>query len=155
MEHMTCVCYLCVGQPSLLHKNNSWRGREKCGQALDDLLQLAIVSFVNDVAEMPLLAAISSDHECGLAAMGTESAIRYIVFALKQDIWVCWFPHGDWGSSKWMASTFSAYLQGSMPTFWPRSFAGMDVGASREKNLNHRTPAGLVKTLMCGTLQIR
>jgi hypothetical protein len=62
-----------------------------------DLLQLGIASFVNDIVEMPLLAALSSDHECGLAAMGAESAIRAIVFAVTRDIWVRCFPHGDWG----------------------------------------------------------
>ena len=62
-----------------------------------DLLQLAIASFVNDVVEMPLLAAVSSDHECGLAAMGAESAIRAIVFAVTRDIWVRCFARVDSG----------------------------------------------------------
>ena len=62
-----------------------------------DLLQLAIASFVNDVVEMPLLAAVSSDHECGLAAMGAESAIRAIVFAVTRDIWVRCFACEDLG----------------------------------------------------------
>jgi hypothetical protein len=39
MEHTTCVCFLCGGQPSLLHKNDSWCGREKRGQAWDGFEQ--------------------------------------------------------------------------------------------------------------------
>ena len=62
-----------------------------------DLLQLGIASFVNDVVEGPLLAAISSDNECGLTAMGVESVIRAIVFVVTRDIWVRYFPQGDWG----------------------------------------------------------
>ena len=62
-----------------------------------DLLQLAIASFVNDVVEMPLLAAVSSDHECGLAAIGAESAIRAVVFAVTRDIWVRCFARADLG----------------------------------------------------------
>ena len=62
-----------------------------------DLQQLAIASFVNDVVEMPLLAAVSSDHKCGLAAMGAESAIQAIAFAVTRDIWVRCFARVDSG----------------------------------------------------------
>jgi hypothetical protein len=61
------------------------------------LLQLAIAAFANDIIEMPLLAAVSSDHECELAAMGAESAIRAVLFAVKRDIWVCCFSLCDVG----------------------------------------------------------
>jgi len=62
-----------------------------------DLLQLGIASFVNDVVEGPLLAAVSSDNECGLIAMGVESVLRAIIFVVTRDIWVRYFPQGDWG----------------------------------------------------------
>ena len=64
-----------------------------------DRLQLAIVTFVNSVVERPLLAAISSNHECGLEAMGVNGKIRCIFLVLTRDIssWVRCFPHRGWG----------------------------------------------------------
>lgn len=62
-----------------------------------DRLQSAICSFVNAVVERPLLAAISSNHECGLEAMGVNGKIRCILLVLTRDIWVRCFPHRGWG----------------------------------------------------------
>ena len=62
-----------------------------------DRLQLAIAAFVNSVVERPLLAAISSNHECGLEAMGVNGKIRCILLVLTRDIWVRCFPHRGWG----------------------------------------------------------
>ena len=62
-----------------------------------DRLQLAIAAAVNSIVEKPLLAAVSSNEECGLMAMGAESIIRRVLLVLKRDIWCRLFPRREWG----------------------------------------------------------
>ena len=62
-----------------------------------DLVQVAIASVVNAVVERFLLQAISSDHECGLQAMGLNSILRCVLMVLERDMWLLVAPHRGWG----------------------------------------------------------
>ena len=76
-----------------------------------DLLQLEIASFVNAVVQKPMMAAISSDNECGLQAMGLESKLRGVLMVLTRDIYVRAFPHRGWGRgwNRWTHLAFRTH----------------------------------------------
>jgi len=76
-----------------------------------DLVQLAILSFVNKIVQKPLMAAISSDHECGLQAMGLESKLRCVLIVLTRDIFVRAAPNRAWGRgwNKWTPLAFRTH----------------------------------------------
>ena len=66
---------------------------------VSSILQLAIGYVLNSIVEKPLLAALSSDNECGTSqAMALESKLRCIIMVLSRDIWVRCFPRRSWGS---------------------------------------------------------
>ena len=63
---------------------------------VSDNLQVAIAYVVNLVVLKPLMAAVSSDDECGLQAMGLESKIRCILMILRRGILVRLYPWRGW-----------------------------------------------------------
>ena len=73
-----------------------------------DRLQLAIATFVNSVVERPLLVAISSNHECGLEAIGVNEKIRCILLVLTRNIYVHCYQHRGWGLG-WNRTTTLAF----------------------------------------------
>ena len=64
----------------------------------EDVVQLAICSAVHELVAKPLLAAVSSDNECGYSlGMGVGSMIRCILMVLRRDISCRLFPCRSWG----------------------------------------------------------
>ena len=64
----------------------------------EDVVQLAICSAVHELVAKPLLAAVSSDNECGYSlGMGVGSMIRCILMVLRRDVSCRLFPSRGWG----------------------------------------------------------
>ena len=80
---------------------------EKCAERIfnfltrtRDILQMAIGHVLHVCVMQILLAAVSSNHECGAPlSRGMESVVRAILLMFRRDFFVRVFPWGGWGKS--------------------------------------------------------